>query len=361
MFHAISSNVDVGIRPTGSTDDHVSSIYKAHGGGAVGVDANRRVDIYVGTDTPRFYLVGWFTSDEAYFFTNKPDVEPAVAGEWVDVDVSALVQPGDDCLGVIVESNGSSGNYLGGARMKGSTDDRHGGLNRHGWAICGVDANKVCQLYKLGNPAYVGLCGYIKKNVVFYANGIPTNPDAANKWRDLAPLPAGAVGGVYDYLEGPPIIFGMRPNGSVSAVTASAHNERWLVSGCDEAGIVEALVQNTHYAALYLLGYFIPDSPTITSLDPDPSAWPDYPVLRAYKITSGAIPPTYGTRLIRGKVIGQGDAGAYRGHPIVRAVDVGSGALDTHPGTEMARIYLIGEGDAEGYKGQEIVQLFTVE
>jgi hypothetical protein len=92
----------------------------------------------------------------------------------------------------------------------------------------------------------------------------------------------------------------------------------------------------------------------------DPTAWPDYPVLRAYRINSGTIPDATGARIIRGKVIGSGDADAYKGHPIVRVVDIGSGPLNTHYGAEMARIYIIGDGDAEGYAGQETVQLFTV-
>ncbi len=92
----------------------------------------------------------------------------------------------------------------------------------------------------------------------------------------------------------------------------------------------------------------------------DPTVWPNYPVLRAYRINVGTIPNVTGAPIIRGKIIGEGDADAHFGAPIVRVVDIGSGALNTHYGTEMARIYLIGEGDADGYAGQETVQLFTV-
>jgi hypothetical protein len=99
---------------------------------------------------------------------------------------------------------------------------------------------------------------------------------------------------------------------------------------------------------------------TSGSVPADPDAWKYYPVYRAYRINSGAIPDVTGARIVRGKIIGSGDADAHMGTPIVRTVNIGSGDINTHYGAEMARIYLIGDGDAEGYEGQETVQLFTV-
>lgn len=432
---------DIGWRKRGSTDDRVSQGASNNHRHYVfcGVDASRVMQLYIGDANQTAYLCACFGS-EAVFFTNGIDVSPAIDDSWEDVDISAHVAAEDSAVLAFLEVRGL-GASLFGLRMNGSTVNTRRTESGCRGAFVGLDANKIFEAYISDAGDDIWLLGYLKAGATMLIDEADVTP-ADGAWRDLAALPAGAIGGLYR-LYGVSTTanrLSVRKNGSADTEGTLPAGAVWMTVACDESQIVEGYTYHDISYKIRYQGYFtnLP-TPAITSLMPDhgavgdnititgtdfgatrgagtvtfngtmaaitswsdtaivttvpvgatsgdivvtndygraskghsftvtssdipdePDAWPAYPIYRAYRINSGTIPGVGGARIIRGKVIGSGDADAHYGTPVIRIVDIGSGDFDEHYGAECARIYVIGEGDASGYQGYETTQLFTV-
>jgi len=235
-------------------------------------------------------------------FSIEPPVEIANAGvsyAWTDINVSAYVPVG--ATGVILHvdrgATGAVRDY--GIRMNGNADTRDGnagaGLS-HGWAIVGIDANRIFEFYNVGplSRCALDLIGYTTAGVDFtpsIANAPEISP-AAGAWNtvNLGPgglglIPANAIGviiEVYDFT--PNDTFGLRQNGSTdNRITASLGNHMSFsyVIGVDAGQIIE-LYRGTTGIRFYLHAYITSGATFyLNGVDVTPIAlgWQDLPAL----------------------------------------------------------------------------------
>lgn len=205
------------------------------------------------------------------------DITPATAGSWQDADVSGSVPAG--ATGVILHIDATSigyGDWTTGWRKNGSTDSREGNVytDQHFWAGCGVDSNRVLELYVTadnGNKwAKVWLVGYFTDDAVFFTNAVDKSLGATGSWIDIdissdtggdtaigAILEIPAPGGNHDW--------GVRKNGS-SDNRAKGYYCRHTAAiiGVDGSEIFEGQISNTD-VDFFLVGYITEESTFLTN------------------------------------------------------------------------------------------------
>jgi len=100
----------IGQRKNGSTDNRYGQLFSdCHTWSAIGIDANRVLEAYVGNTTSiDIYIVGYYTSD-AVFNTNAVDKSLSNTGAWYDIDISGDTGA-DTATGAILEIKGSTSN-----------------------------------------------------------------------------------------------------------------------------------------------------------------------------------------------------------------------------------------------------------
>lgn len=227
LFHVVNNyqygyDYYFGIRKKGSTDDrharYISGTF--HCWAAMGVDADRHCEIYVGHVTRiDIYLVG-YTMSGVTFFDNGYPKTPATSGSFQEVDCSGQAP---NAIGLIFEMDvvlsGGSGYGL---RMPGSSDWHYVGVeNPHDTfgAIVGCDSNQKIELYRQGSNTYFYLIGYITDGAGFYQNGIDMTPETEDEWVDLDALPSGSYMGFFDLQsETGNSMCGLRKNGSAEDI-----------------------------------------------------------------------------------------------------------------------------------------------
>ena len=109
-----------------------------------GVDVDRKIDLKRFDATVTFWLMGYFTDDEAVFFTNGTDKSPTPANGWRDQDCSAIIPAGG--LAAIVEVSHPTGTRAG-FRQFGSTDTYQNFTTGKGSFIAALDANRHYESY----------------------------------------------------------------------------------------------------------------------------------------------------------------------------------------------------------------------
>lgn len=204
------------------------------------------------------------------------DITPGVAGSWQDADVSGSVPAG--ATGVILHIHASPGyaDWVTGWRKNGSTDARESNVytGQHFWAGCGVDENRVLELYVTANGgsnhATIWLAGYFTDDAVFFTNAPDKSLGATGSWIDIDI--SGDTGGdtaIGAILEiphpGGNIDWGLRKNGSSdNRVTGYWPRHTAAIIGCDGSEIFEGQITHTD-VDFFLMGYITKESTFITN------------------------------------------------------------------------------------------------
>lgn len=247
---AASSDLDIGWRKNGSTDNRREHLWQAsHFWCMCGLDANRVLELYVeSTSNVDVWLVG-YTGSDAVFFTNAPDKSLSTTSSWQDISIAADTGA-DTAIAAIFEIQETSGGTWYGLRKNGSTDNRYQPQYRHTGFVVGVDANEVCEGQIGGTGLDFFLVGYFVSDSTWNTNATNVSLAGTGSWTNLTALPEGATGGFVEVIDTSyEASFGLRKDGSAEAII-------YYVGGYGHAqGIVEA-------ASLVIEGY-------ITSTDCD--------------------------------------------------------------------------------------------
>lgn len=257
ILHITTASVQYyGVRKNGSTDDRAlnTPYSRLHLWAAIGVDANRILEAYVGNTTDvDIWLVGYFGSDSV-FFTNAVDKSLGSTGSWLDIDISADTG-GDTAIGAIFEAIGPPATF--GFRKNGSSDDR-GSLFiwRHVWSVIGVDGSEICEGKISDLSVDFFLVGYIKSDATFNINATDLSLASTGAWTDLTALPGGATGGFIECCEpGYNRSFGLRKNGSSENIYLEMGCQHtWGLVECDASQIIEGEISATDMD-FFLVGY----------------------------------------------------------------------------------------------------------
>lgn len=198
MLCANSTNtgIVVGARKYGSTDDlwlYLSGPGFAHHCFS-GVSTDLKVDLYTNTNSTgnlTYYLLGYFTQDEAVFLTNASPKGNIPLGVYTTYDVAS--ESGlEPAIGAIIQSNNS---YQFFARHPSSTDNfpATGGASIS--QIVGLNGSKQFQVFNNGaHPLYV--MGYIKSGMTWNVNAVDRSPGTFGAFSAIT-TPAGAFGALY--------------------------------------------------------------------------------------------------------------------------------------------------------------------
>jgi len=248
-----STSRAIGCRKNGSTDNRTNVLCYTPAGHnvymAVGVDANKIVEIYVGANV-NVQIVAYF-EDDAVFFTNGIDKSLDTVDTWIDIDISGDTGA-DTAIAAIFENIGGSVDHHGGQRNNGSTDGLNGDPGAHAGCIIGVDENEICEGKIDNTDVDFFLLGYIKSDSIFYVNRVEYGVGVTETWTDTSPLPSGAEGG---YFQAGGNNRGIRKNGSTEDYHDGAYHSMGCITvECDANKIVELWVKYTYFK-FYLVGY----------------------------------------------------------------------------------------------------------
>lgn len=255
-----------GYRKNGSTDAKPSpeaaiysncktSIY-------VGCDENQIIEFY-SSGAVDYYLTGYFTDLEAYFFTNKIDISAeayADQGVYKDYSVTSDVG-GDDVVGILYEMVNTIGGSASGAlsiRKKGSTQDI-GMLSGHFGGIVGVNVDNTLQIKVTSAKCY--MLGYIRMGMTFNdtapivdiaPSATPTTYQNLNQISNL-----NANAGIYHlYASSSSYFSNLREIGTSNEIYKN-QNRSGIYSVELVNGYAEAKISNANIT-IYELGYFEP-------------------------------------------------------------------------------------------------------
>lgn len=260
ILHIVSTSGTpaLGIRKNGSTDNrfNIFSLGNTHHWAAIGVDASRIFEAYVGSITAiDIYIVGYFDTD-AVFFTNAPDKSLSATAAWTDIDMSGDTGA-DTAIGAFFEvlNDGNAWNF--GFRKNGSTDDRYYWNYNHFFACIGVDGSEICEGKIASTTVDFFLNGYLKAGAVFNTNATNISLGSTGVWTDLAALPSGAVGGIIEVFGTTNYTYGLRKNGSSEVILQGTRVHCWGMPECDASQLIEGYIADVD-TDFFLIGYFIP-------------------------------------------------------------------------------------------------------
>lgn len=186
------------------------------------------------------------------------NITPA-SGSWQDVDVSAHCPAGTTGVAICV-TNGVIAAPEIGWRKKGSTDDRHDTMQAQSfmWAGCGVDSNRVLQIY-MGAGVGVYLIGYFGGEAVFFTNAVDKSLGVTGSWQTVDISGDVAAGDVAQlaFLDARGLstdAFGVRKKGSGDDWRNSSTGARGAFVGCDANNQFECYIGNVS-VDIFLNGY----------------------------------------------------------------------------------------------------------
>ena len=185
-------------------------------------------------------------------WVNPTIITASSSGTWVDRKVSDYIGGmGSNVTGVLlyVYNASTTSSYTIGFRKNGSTDDRKGGSGiYHTWAFSGVDNDTKFEFYSDNTNIKVYIIGYVTTGAVFYDNATSVTPAITGSWQDLPALPAGAIGGIYEFRVAGASVYskGIRPKGSTDEFydTTAGYAHYGIFIGCDASQIVQAKISN---------------------------------------------------------------------------------------------------------------------
>jgi hypothetical protein len=247
-------------RKNGSTDARIYKLgntaivhAKNHECMPIGVDENNIFEINISDTTNlHVYIIG-YTRSESTFFTNLQNADATSYDSWVDVNCSSYA-PG--AIGIYFISHCGTVDNVG-LRKNGSTDARTtkaeyfttGGL-------IGCDTSQIIEQYAGSANMDLAIVGYITKDVVLNTNATDVSISTTDSYVDMAALPAGATGGIYEVIASN-FAYGrltFRKNGtSIDNYLDLTHT--WYFCQCDSGGIVEQKTETANNDA-FLIGYF---------------------------------------------------------------------------------------------------------
>lgn len=246
----------VGLRNNGSTDNRTQSLYSyTHCWAAIGVDADRKFEAYVGSITQiDIYIVG-YTMSGVTFFINA--VTPfTTLGAWTDFDYSPYAP---NAIGLIFEVNSTSTPYGMGLRNDGSTDNRINQISDHNsfGMIIGCSASQICEGYTTYISQQFRLVGYIIDGATFNINATDVSLGTVGSWLDLAALPANSVMGFIEEVcpsGGFNATYGLRKNGSAENQAWWQYWHPWAFVECDANYIIEGRIESLNQD-FFVVGY----------------------------------------------------------------------------------------------------------
>lgn len=254
---AVPAYFNVGWRKNGSSDARTAETYGDHHFWcAVGVDANRILELYVeDTTVVSVWLVGYF-SDDAVFFTNAVGKSLEATLEWTDIDISADTEA-DTAIGALLEIIDTTYGHDYGLRKNGSSDARACDSDRHCGAIVGCDGSEIFEGYISDLNTDFFLVGYVTKESSFNTNATNLSLDSTGSWIDLSALPAGATGGFIEVVSGAEAQdYGLRKNGASENILAGAAGEQhaWGMVEADGSRLIEGQISDLA-VDFFLVGY----------------------------------------------------------------------------------------------------------
>lgn len=252
LFHVVNTtpggDLAIGLRKKGSVNNYIYDAYRnSHFWAAIGVDANRIVNIYIEHAGEKVYLTG-YTMAGVTFFTDAVDKTLAGTGAWTDIDCSAEA-PGAKAL-IFEIFNTASYSY--GLRNNGSADNRKASTI-HSWAIVGCDAAQICEGYRSGTTVYFKLVGYITGGVTFNVNATDKSLEATGAYTDLAALPSGSAFGFFEIYCTSAYAYALRKNGSAEDIYYDCRMHYHAIMPCDSSRLIEGKIENTN-VDFFLLG-----------------------------------------------------------------------------------------------------------
>jgi len=297
----------LGLRKNGSTDNRYQNIESVHYWAAIGLDANRLFEAYVGDTTyVDVYLVG-YTVAGVTFFTNAYDKSLTSTGDWYDINCATEAP---SAIGLIFEVVGSTSVYVMGMRKNGSTDNRTANVavHRQFGVIIGCDSSQICEGY-IGNVAVdFFLVGYITDGCTFNLNATDVSLSSIGQWLDLSALPSGANMGFIEVITSAGKRYGLRKNGSSENIYQYVSRHCWGFVECDASQIIEGKIETTN-VDFFVVGYstavvITEKSSSDTGSGSDIKA-SDNPKASLAKSDSGS-----GTEALLSRVSGVAEAGA---------------------------------------------------
>jgi PKD repeat protein len=259
-----------GARKTGSTDNRASNMaYSAQQTHVVcGVNASSQIDLSQVNANQNYFLVGWFTSDEAYYETTGVNKTPSGTG-WLTVNVSANVPSGTKW--VILELDSGSDNVTGyNFRYTGSGDVRQPSYNMgHAWFVVPLDTSYTFDFYKETNTTLkLYYVGYVKSGTVKTA-GLNKSLSSTGSYVDIdlsADAPSDAIAAVVEVFttDAASRLYDLRKNGNLDDFYLATYFNQTLfqVVELDAGKIIEGKISNAS-VDFYVWGYITSAAPTI--------------------------------------------------------------------------------------------------
>lgn len=248
-----------GIRKPGSTDARTTQAASLRQNwGYIGVN-NQVFQGYVAGAGLLFKLLGYFTSD-GVFFTNGYNKEPATLSSWVNVDCSAEIPTGAK-FAVLELSNTNSSHGL---RPVGSTDNRYSYVTSHGFALVGLDSNRVFQYRKTNDDATLYLVGYLTAGTP-KINGVDVSLTSTEAYVNIDRSgdadSEGATGVLVEAIATSSYrSYALRKNGSTDDFYNSEYHA-WGVVGLDASRIFQGKISVTDFD-FYIMGYLAAPPPS---------------------------------------------------------------------------------------------------
>ncbi len=244
----------IGLRMKGSTDNRTRPLNSSsHTWAAVGLDSNRKCEIYVGNGV-NVYLIGYMATG-VVFLENAQEYTLGSTGTWLDIDISGIAA---NAIGVIVEVNCTTTTGIG-LRVNGSTDDHTGNVRDHYWEILGVDGSQIFEAYT-GSTAngkfYV--VGYILSGCTFKTDLPKKTLAATGAWEEFSwttDAPSARVLFIR-YITENGRAYGMRTRGSFEEIYRDApYTFGFGIVPCDTRQRLEFKAEVLPHDDFYLSGY----------------------------------------------------------------------------------------------------------
>jgi hypothetical protein len=251
-----------GARMNNSTDTRQEDVAAAGAGSRaghyffIGVDGTSQIfEVWVeNTTVLTVELMGYF-EDEAFFKENGVDITPGSAGSYVDVDITAQAEGGDDPTAAILSLQDTSAapNSIF-CRENTSTDDEYDDTHHNIGYIVGVDVNDIfeCKI-ESATENNVWLVGYLTSDLTWRTNG--TSLTLSTTWADRT-FDASAIAGMIIAPRRTVRAFGMRKNGSSEDLIYDPKDYCMFIAECDGSGIAEHKIESTSAAKALDVGYF---------------------------------------------------------------------------------------------------------
>jgi len=267
---------DVGLRMKGSTDDIYNFIYLDEMRSFfIGCDVSQVVECYSASTDSKFWLAGYFDSDDVAFYADSYDKTPGITYAWSTRDLPEI-SAGLGLAAIFYVDNNIAGPIFG-VRKTGSTDNFHSLFSLIGGAISAVYIDTgiaYCDFYIGSFLSKVRLVGYLKR-IIFKENILNVTPVVVGSWTEVdlsadSPVDAGSAIIFARDVSMTGMHYGLRSTASGDELYHKADMINWQVVKLDVDKKFQAKIENFSNIKLYVVGYLygtppIPPVPTPTN------------------------------------------------------------------------------------------------